>query len=119
MPSPRLSTLAALTLAALASSGLAQAQADLILTNGKIATMAREGEFVQAVAVKDGKVLATGSNAAILKLKTPATQLIDAGGRTVIPGLNDSHVHVIRQGLNYNMDCAGTASPRSSAPSRC
>jgi len=104
MPSPRLRTLAALTLAAVLPTGLAQAQADLILTNGKIATMAREGEFVQAVAVKDGKVLATGSNAAILKLKTSSTQLIDAGGRTVIPGLNDSHVHVIRQGLNYNME---------------
>jgi len=104
MPSPRLSTLAALTLAAVLPAGLAQAQADLILTNGKIATMAREGEFVQAVAVKDGMVVATGSNAAILKLKTSSTQLIDAGGRTVIPGLNDSHVHVIRQGLNYNME---------------
>jgi hypothetical protein len=51
------------------AAGSAQAQADLILTNGKIATMAREGEFVQAVAVKDGKVLATGSNARVLKLK--------------------------------------------------
>ncbi|WP_305824488.1 amidohydrolase [Massilia brevitalea] len=86
------------------AAGLAQAQADLILTNGKIATMAREGEFVQAVAVKDGKVLAAGSNAEVLKLKTPATQLIDAAGRTVIPGLNDSHLHVIREGLNYNME---------------
>jgi predicted amidohydrolase YtcJ len=92
--------IAALCLAA----GSAQAQADLILTNGKIATMAREGEFVQAVAVKDGKVLATGSNAQILKLKRDATQVIDAGGRTVIPGLNDSHLHVIREGLNYNME---------------
>jgi len=93
------------TLAAgMVASSLAQAQADLILTNGKIATMAREGEFVQALAVKDGKVLATGSNAEVLKLKTSATQLVDAGGRTVIPGLNDSHLHVIRQGLNYNME---------------
>jgi len=79
-------------------------QADLILTNGKIATMVKEGEFVQALAVKDGKVLATGSNADVLRLKRPDTQLIDAGGRTVIPGLVDSHVHVIRQGLNYNME---------------
>jgi predicted amidohydrolase YtcJ len=104
MPTLRTTLLPILGLAGLLSAGMARAQADLILTNGKIATMAREGEFVQAVAVKDGKVLATGSNAAILKLKTPRTQLIDAGGRTVIPGLNDSHVHVIRQGLNYNME---------------
>ena len=80
------------------------AQSDLIISNGKIATMAKEGEFVQAVAVKDGKIVATGSNARILKLKGPKTQLIDARGGTVIPGLNDSHTHVIREGLNYNME---------------
>jgi predicted amidohydrolase YtcJ len=104
-PSKR-STLLSTALAAglLAAGAGAQAQADLILTNGKIATMAREGEFVQAVAVKDGKVLATGSNARILKLKSANTQVVDAGGRTVIPGLNDSHLHVIREGLNYNME---------------
>lgn len=104
MPTLRSTLLPILGLAGLLSADAARAQADLILTNGKIATMAREGEFVQAVAVKDGKVLATGSNAAMLELKTPRTRLIDAGGRTVIPGLNDSHVHVIRQGLNYNME---------------
>jgi hypothetical protein len=104
MPTLRATLLPILGLAGLLSADAARAQADLILTNGKIATMAREGEFVQAVAVKDGKVLATGSNAAMLELKTPRTRLIDAGGRTVIPGLNDSHVHVIRQGLNYNME---------------
>ena len=110
MTTSTLSSRAALHAIALAAglfaAGLAQAQgqADLILTNGKIATMARAGEFVQAVAVKDGKVLATGSNADVLKLKSAATQVIDAGGRTVIPGLNDSHLHVIREGLNYNME---------------
>jgi predicted amidohydrolase YtcJ len=88
----------------LASPVQARGQADLILTNGKIATMAKEGEFVQAVAVKDGKVLATGSNEQVLKLKRAGTQVIDAAGRTVIPGLNDSHLHVIREGLNYNME---------------
>jgi len=96
--------IAAAVAGAFLAAGSAQAQADLILTNGKIATMAREGEFVQALAVKDGKVLATGTNARILKLKSAATQVVDAGGRTVIPGLNDSHLHVIREGLNYNME---------------
>ncbi|MFK3740709.1 amidohydrolase [Massilia sp. TN1-12] len=91
-------------LAAGAAQGQDQGKADLILTNGKVATMVKEGEFVQAVAVKDGKVLATGTNAQILKLKQADTQVIDAGGRTVIPGLNDSHLHVIREGLNYNME---------------
>jgi predicted amidohydrolase YtcJ len=81
-----------------------QAQADLIITNGKIATMAKEGEFVQAVAVKDGLIVATGTNAKVLKRRTAATQVIDAAGKTVIPGLNDSHAHIIREGLNYNME---------------
>ena len=99
-----LSTLSSAIAASFLAAGLAHAQADLILTNGKIATMAKEGEFVQALAVKDGKVLATGSNARVLALKRDHTQVIDAGGRTVIPGLNDSHLHVIREGLNYNME---------------
>lgn len=94
----------ALAMALGLSAGAAQAQADLILTNGKVATMTRAGEFTQAIAVKDGKVLATGSNAQVLKYRRAGTRVIDARGRTVIPGLNDSHTHVIREGLNYNME---------------
>jgi len=95
----------ALLAAALLAAGLSHAHAtDMIITNGKVATMAREGSFVQAVAIKGGVITAVGSNAQVLKLKKPGTQVIDAGGRTVIPGLNDSHVHIIRQGLNYNAE---------------
>jgi predicted amidohydrolase YtcJ len=94
-------TLLAFTLCAAAP---AFAQSDLIITNGKIATMLKEGQFVQALAVKDGKIVATGSNAKILKLKRAQTQVIDARGATLIPGLNDSHTHVIREGLNYNLE---------------
>jgi hypothetical protein len=99
-------TIRTLIAASLLASGLAQAKVtpDLIISNGKIATMVKADQFVQALAIKDGKIVATGSNAAVLKLKGPATQLIDAGGKTVIPGLNDSHLHVIREGLNYNME---------------
>ncbi|MDY0975621.1 amidohydrolase [Massilia sp. CFBP9012] len=86
------------------AASTAHAQADLILTNGKIATMASDGEFVQALAVKDGKIAATGSNERVLRLKQKDTRVVDVGGRTVIPGLNDSHTHVIRAGLNYNME---------------
>ncbi|RFZ85243.1 amidohydrolase [Mucilaginibacter terrenus] len=83
----------------------AQQKADLILFNGKIATMTAAGDYRQAVAVKDGLILATGNTASILKLyKSPSTKLVDAGGRTVIPGLNDSHMHAIREGLNFNME---------------
>jgi predicted amidohydrolase YtcJ len=47
---------------------------------------------------------AVGGNDEILRLRGPATNVIDCGGRTVIPGLNDSHMHPIRGGLNYNME---------------
>lgn len=91
--------------AALLAAALSHAHAtDMIITNGKVATMTREVSFAQAVAVKDGIITAVGSNAQVLKLKKPGTQVIDAGGRTVIPGLNDSHLHIIREGLNYNAE---------------
>lgn len=78
--------------------------ADLMISNGKIATLDERGTMAEAVAVKDGKILAVGSDEDIAKYKGPDTQTIDAGKRTVIPGLNDSHLHVIRGGLNYNME---------------
>jgi hypothetical protein len=82
-----------------------QEKADLIIYNGKIATMEKSGQFVQALAVKDGIILGTGTSVSILaSYKTTTTQLIDAKGKTVIPGLNDSHMHVIREGLNYNAE---------------
>ncbi|RZT09934.1 hypothetical protein SAMN05216319_1620 [Duganella sp. CF402] len=89
--------------AAFACASYAQAT-DLIITNGKVATMTKEGAFAQALAIKDGKIEAVGTNAQILKRKTATTQVIDAAGKTVIPGLNDSHLHIIREGLNYNAE---------------
>ncbi|NMH28633.1 amidohydrolase [Flavobacterium silvaticum] len=79
--------------------------ADLIVFNGKIATMRKPNEFVQAVAVKEGIILETGNSDAILKkFSGEKTQKIDVKGRSVIPGLNDSHIHIIREGLNYNAE---------------
>ena len=67
--------------AALLAAGLSHVHAtDMIITNGKVATMAREGSFAQAVAIKGGVITAVGSNAQVLKLKKPGTQVIDAGG---------------------------------------
>lgn len=91
--------------AAIAAAGTNTSMAtDLIVTNAKVATMVKEGQFAQAVAIDNGKISAVGSNAQVLKKKTAATRVIDAGGRTVIPGLNDSHLHIIREGLNYNAE---------------
>lgn len=77
--------------------------ADLILYNAKIATNGSPS-FVQAVAITTGKITALGTNEEIVRLRGPKTRLIDGNNRTVIPGLNDSHMHPIRGGLNYNME---------------
>lgn len=91
--------------AAIAAAGTNTSMAtDLIVTNAKVATMVKEGQFAQAVAIDKGRIVAVGTNAQVQKHKTANTQVIDAGGRTVIPGLNDSHLHIIREGLNYNAE---------------
>lgn len=77
--------------------------AETIVHNARIATNTVPS-FVEALAVKDGKVIATGNEREIFLLRGPATKVIDANGRTIIPGLNDSHMHPIRGGLNYNME---------------
>jgi len=77
--------------------------ADVILHNAKIATN-HIRPFVEAVALEGGKFLAAGAGDEVLRQRGPATLVIDARGRTVIPGLYDSHLHVIRGGLNYNME---------------
>jgi len=83
----------------------AQKNADLIIYNGKISTMIKPGEFKQAVAVKDGIILAVGDSKTILaEFKNQQTLIVDARGKTVVPGLNDSHIHIIREGLNYNAE---------------
>src|SRR6266566_321076 len=81
-----------------------QQQADLIITHAVIATMDAHNSFASAVAIKDGRFLAVGDEKDMQAYQGATTQVIDAGGRTVIPGLNDSHLHVIRGGLNYNME---------------
>jgi predicted amidohydrolase YtcJ len=83
----------------------AQQKADLIIYNAKVATMSRPGEFKQAIAVKNGIILATGTTSRLMAgYKSSVTKLINANGKTVIPGLNDSHMHAIREGLNFNME---------------
>ncbi len=78
--------------------------ADLIITNGRIATMDPRKPAATAVAIKDGVFLAVGAYDEAIAHKGAQTRVIDAGGRTIIPGLNDSHMHVIRGGLSYNAE---------------
>lgn len=78
--------------------------ADMIVTNAKVAVMDDKRTQAEAIAIKDGKVLRTGSDEDILCLKDAHTQVIDGHGRTLIPGLNDSHLHVTRGGRFYNTE---------------
>jgi predicted amidohydrolase YtcJ len=78
--------------------------ATLILTNGAFATLDRERPQASAVAIRDGRFLAVGSLEDVMRHRDAATQVIDLNGRTAIPGLNDSHIHLIRGGLNYNLE---------------
>jgi predicted amidohydrolase YtcJ len=72
---------------------------DLILHGGKIITLDRSSRVAQAVAVRAGHIAAVGDNAALLKDAAPTTRLIDLEGKSVIPGLFDSHPHADREGL--------------------
>src|SRR3954463_1242454 len=78
--------------------------ADLIVHNGKIATLAPANAEARAAAVSGGRFAAVGEDADVLKLRGPNTRVVDLGGRRVIPGLNDSHLHLIRGGLSYNLE---------------
>jgi predicted amidohydrolase YtcJ len=83
---------------------VATAHADTILINGRIATQDDRRSFAAALAIKDGRFAAVGAEPDVLQLRGNHTNLLDLQGRTVIPGLNDSHTHVIRGGLSFNME---------------
>ncbi|EFH10672.1 amidohydrolase family protein, partial [Pseudoroseomonas cervicalis ATCC 49957] len=77
---------------------------DMILHNGRITTLDRANPAPQAVAITAGRFSAVGEARAILPSAGPATRVIDLGGRRLIPGLFDNHLHLIRGGLNFNME---------------
>lgn len=79
-------------------------KADLILTNGQFHTVDREKPLAEAVAIRGGTFLAVGSQAEVMQHCADSTKVVDLQGQTVIPGLNDSHLHLIRGGLNYNLE---------------
>lgn len=78
--------------------------AHTILMNAKITTLDPAKSQATAVAIKDGVFEAVGNDDEIMKRRNSDTQVIDLKKHTVIPGLNDSHLHVIRGGLHYNME---------------
>jgi predicted amidohydrolase YtcJ len=78
--------------------------ADAVFLNGRISTLDRSRPEVEAIAVSGGVVAAAGSSADVLRHADASTKRIDLRQRRVVPGLNDSHTHLIRAGLNYNLE---------------
>ncbi len=78
--------------------------AELIVHNARVTTLDPENPAATAVAVKDGKFLAVGGDSEITALRNESTRVIDAKGRRLIPGLNDSHLHVVRGSRFYNLE---------------
>jgi hypothetical protein len=100
------------TLVVVATATAAHAQsADTILLNGKIVTLDAKSSVVQAVAIRGGRIMAVGSNDEIKKLAGASTKTVDVGGRTVIPGLIDSHIHALRAGLTYSVELSWIGVP--------
>jgi len=80
-------------------SGFDTASPDLVLHNGKVITMDRHAGVAQALAIRGDTLCAVGSDQEVLALAGQACQVIDLQGRTVVPGLNDGHAHLDREGL--------------------
>jgi predicted amidohydrolase YtcJ len=94
---------AALLATSLAAAVIAQPP-DLVLLDGKIVAVDAESSLREALAVRDGKILRVGTTAEIRGLSGPETRIVALGGRTVIPGLIDSHLHAVRAALSFSTE---------------
>src|ERR1700722_2854847 len=77
---------------------------DLILHRGLFTTLDRSNPTASAVAIKDGVFTAVGHDHEVMALASPSTKVIDLQGKRALPGLIDNHLHIIRGGLNFNME---------------
>lgn len=104
-----LAFLAAVAIVSLAGAGCAQIgarpevvrYADMVLVNGKIVTVDKSFSVQEGVAIRDGKILAVGATSNIRSLAGDQTKVVDLQGRTVIPGLIDSHIHFFRASFTW------------------
>ena len=85
----------------LAATAVHAQNADTILVNGKIVTVDAQSSIREAMAIRDGRIVSLGSSADMRKLGGPQSRVIDLQGRTVIPGLIDSHLHAIRAAQTF------------------
>jgi len=77
---------------------------ETILVNGKILTVDAQSSVREALAIRGGRITALGTSAEMRKLAGSQSRVIDLGGRTVIPGLIDSHLHAIRAALSFTTE---------------
>src|SRR3984957_2700396 len=94
----------ALVCLALSAPAASAQTADMVLFNGKILTVDKDFSIREALAIGHGEVLASGTSVAMKKLAGDKTKLIDLGGRTVIPGLTDGHIHGLRAALTFGTE---------------
>ena len=78
--------------------------ADVILTNGKVVTVDDRFSIAQAVAIEGDRIIRVGSDSEIIRLSSPSTRRIDLRGRTVIPGLIDNHMHLVRAAATWQRE---------------
>lgn len=97
---------AAIVACLLPSAALAQwtPSADVIFTNGQIVTVDRNFTIAEGLAIKDGRIIAVGSNEALVAHRGEATRVVDLRGKVVIPGLQDSHIHFLSLGRDVNFE---------------
>src|SRR5712671_5155142 len=81
-----------------------QSTADLILHRGLFTTLARAHPTATAIAIREGRFVAVGADKEVMALAGPKTKVVDLEGRRVLPGLVDNHLHIIRGGLNFNLE---------------
>src|SRR5262245_66097061 len=77
--------------------------ADLLLINARVTTLDRQKPEAEAVAIAGGAIAAVGATKDLVQ-RFPAAKRIDVQGRRLVPGIYDSHMHIIRGGLNYNLE---------------
>ena len=79
---------------------------DTVYTNGFIYTVNPQQVTAEALAVRDGQIIAVGSNDEVQALASGDTRVVDLGGRMLMPGIHDMHVHPMEAGEKYNFQCA-------------
>ena len=95
LPTFGIALLAAIGFSVRGQAQLGNLQApDVIFVQGKIVTVDRNFEVVEALAVKEGRIVAVGKSEQIRSLASAATRIVDLAGKTVLPGFNDNHIHI-------------------------